>query len=216
MNQKNLKEITKETRVWSPNLDIALPIETASIPRFKKWVNWNGFSDKHHAYDFAAYMNDKNECVFGLPEETKVRAVADGVVTGYLDKSDLLNLLGEYDNYMATITIEHGKEGNGLSSVYTHINPLVKKGQHVKKGDVIATGYKDGGYKGVGRLVHLHFEMRNSCNIKDGIVNPATFFPQIDRYRATPQGSPEFQILGLSEQPEIYTAHFKKVLVNNS
>ena len=84
----------------------------------------------------------------------------------------------------------------------------------MKKGDVVATLYKDAGTE-EGKLVHLHFEMRHGWNIKDRMCNSESIFPSIAKYRATPQGSPDFKILGLTQQPEIYIANFKKLLVNN-
>jgi murein DD-endopeptidase MepM/ murein hydrolase activator NlpD len=163
------REITVDTKLWEPNLDVTLPINGVDIPEFKKWVNWKGFSKKHPGFDFAAYINNKNECILGLPSKTPVRATADGVVAQVID------MYGEYPTY---ITIEHGKREKGvvagarLLSQYAHVEPLVKDWQPVKKGDVIATLYKDPGNK-EGRLVHLHFTLAHAEEIRPRLVDPS-------------------------------------------
>src|SRR3989338_1459453 len=213
MNQKTLERITEDTKVWMPTLDIVPPIYSSDIPNFREWVNWSGwkgYAQDHTAHDFAAYLTKYGKVVLGLPKETPVRAVADGVIRQISN-----GLAGNGVPYACFMNIEHGRKGSGLSTAYHHVDPLVQDGQEVKKGDVVATLYKDE-VNVEGKLVHLHFEMRNAWNVKDRIMNPATIFPQIDTYRAVPQGNPNFRILGLEKQPEIYIANFKKLLVDNS
>ena len=212
MGLKNLESITEETRIWTPNLDIVSPINGLDIPEFQEWVNWSGwkgYAQDHTAHDFAAYLTKDGRCVLGLPKETPVRAVADGIVAQVSQ-----GLAGSGVPYATFINIEHAEKGSGLFSAYHHVDPLVEQGQRVKKGDVIANLYKDEGNE-EGKLVHLHFEMRHGWNVRDRLVNPALIFPEINKYKAEPQGNPDFQILGLPEQPKKYIANFKKLLVDN-
>ncbi|MEK6947968.1 MAG: M23 family metallopeptidase [Nanoarchaeota archaeon] len=211
MKFKNLEQITGTTRIWTPELDITLPIDCADIPDFQEWVNWSGwkgYSPDHKAFDFAAYLTKDERCILGLPKETPVRAIADGVVrqTSY-GLADV--------PYACFMNIEHSIKNSGLFTSYYHIDPKVKTGQEVKKGDIIATLYKDEG-SDEGKLVHLHFEMRNGWEINDRIVNPETIFHRLNQYSAIPQGNPEFKILGLEKQPDIHLANFKKLLVDNT
>ena len=211
MDQKNLERITEDTQIWTSNPDIVLPIDGSDIPNFREWVNWSGwkgYSPHHTAYDFAAYLSEDGKVVLGLPKETPVRAIADGVVRQISN-----GLAGRGVPYACFMNIEHGRNGSGLFTAYHHIDPVVEDGQEVKKGDVVATLYKDAGNE-KGKLVHLHFEMRHGWNIKDRKCNPESVFPLIAQYRATPQGNPDFRVSGLQEQPEIYIANFKKLLVN--
>lgn len=207
-NRKNyLEKITKNTKIWKPNLNIVLPICGRDIPDFKEWVNWNGYSESHRGFDFTAYINN-NKCVLGLPSITLVRAVADGIVR------QVSQGLAEGDGYATFINIEHGKKDSGMFSSYHHIDPLVEYGQPVKKGDRIATLYKDSGYK-KGRLVHLHFELTHGWDVKNRCdVNPADIYNNIAKFIAKPQGSKNFKIFGLKKQPRIHIANFKILRVN--
>ena len=196
---------------WIQDLDIALPINGSDIPYFREWINWNGWKGNchyHTAFDFASYFTGDGKCILGLPRETPVRAIADGIV-----KQVSHGLAGSGVPYACFINIEHGKEESGLFSAYHHVVPLVKDGKEVKKGDVVAILYKDAGNE-EGKLVHLHFEMSHGWDVKDRKVDPVSLFPQIEKYRAEPQGSKNFQISDLSEQPEISIANFKELLVD--
>jgi len=211
MVDKTLEKITEDTKIWTPNLDIVLPIDDSDIPNFKEWVNWSGwkgYEDGHEAYDFAVYLTQDGKVVLGLPKETPVRAIGDGVVRQISN-----GLAGSGVPYACFMNIEHGRNGSGLFTAYHHVDPVVEDGQEVKKGDVVATLYKDAGNE-EGKLVHLHFRMRHGWNVRDRKCNPESIFPSIAKYRATPQGSPDFKVLGLQDQPEIYIANFKKLLVN--
>jgi len=212
MVDKNLERITEDTKIWTPNLDITLPIDGSDIEGFKEWVNWSGwkgYSQDHTAFDFATYLTDDGKCVLGLPKETPVRAVADGVV-----RQVSYGLAGRGVPYACFMNIEHGRNGSGLFSSYHHIDPIAENGQEVKKGDIVAALHKDEGDE-EGKLVHLHFGLSHGWNVRDRECNPELIYPSIARYRATPQGSPDFRVSGLQEQPEIYIANFKKLLVGN-
>lgn len=211
MNRKNLERIAEDTKIWTPSLDIILPINGYDIKGFRGWINWNGwmgYSPSHTGYDFAAYLSSDGQIVLGLPKETPVRAVADGVVR------QVSQGLAEGSGYATFMNIEHGAEGSGLYSSYHHIDPIAQDEQEVKKGDVVGTLYKDEGNE-KGRLVHLHFGMSHGWSVKDRKCNPELIYPSIARHRAEPQGSPDFRILGMNEQPEIYIANFNEMFVND-
>ena len=205
------RKLTKETRVWTSTLDLSMPILTSDLPNFKSWINWSGFkgySERHIAFDFAAYLDKKGNCILGLPEKTPIKAVADGTVVQISS-----GLAGQGVPYACFINIEHANEGSGLFSAYHHVKPSIKAGSKVKKGDIIATLYKDPGSEEE-KLVHLHFELRNGWGIKNRDVDPATIFPKINEYSAEPQGKENFVISGL-KRPNIIIANFKKLLLDN-
>jgi len=96
----------------------------------------NGYAGHwHNGLDLAASIG------------TPVRAAADGVVSGVANE-DLYCPRGAYGKF---ITIDHA---NGLTTLYGHLSrQLVKKGQTVKRGQVI--GYS--GKTGYATGPHLHF-----------------------------------------------------------
>ena len=90
------------------------------------------------------------------PENTEIYAAADGVV---ITKKFHFSL-GHY------LRINHG---NGYITVYGHLNkPLVKVGQKVKKGDLIALM----GTTGLSEVNHLHYEIYKNGHE----VNPMLYF----------------------------------------
>jgi len=218
------RPIDKNTKEWSPDLDTALPIDGSRIPDFKAWVNWNGFhldrqtGKGHDGFDFAAYLTTDNRIILGLPEDTKILAVADGVVQQVLDTPEAVG-----GSYGIMISVEHGEEDSGMFSQYIHVKPLVKTGMKVKKGDVIAELYKDRGEE-EGRLVHLHLTLvsgwgTRGTSKRGGGKNLRTDDPgliDVDVYKfdATPQGSADFTVPDLPNV-KVEFAHFKKVNVND-
>ena len=92
------------------------------------------------------------------PVGTPVRAPADGVVT-----------LAESDLYYtgATLIIDHGYR---LSSTLMHLDRIdVRVGQHVRKGDVVATVGKSG------RVTGPHLDWR--MNWREARIDPALLVP---------------------------------------
>lgn len=80
----------------------------------------------------------------GAPYGTDIKAAASGKVT----------MAARYSGYGRAVIIDHG---HGLSTLYGHTSKLlVKEGQLVKKGDVIAKVGSSGRSTGP----HLHFEVR--------------------------------------------------------
>lgn len=220
---KNRDPITLETNRWSYNLDTALPILGTDIPGFVKWVNCNGFNlDRitgkgHNGFDFGAYLRDDDVVVIGLPEETPVRAVADGSVRQVLSGG----MTG--GPYGCLVNIEHGAYDSGMFSQYIHIDPAISGGEDIRKGDVLGTLYKDGG-SSMGRLVHLHLGLSDGwgthgTSISGGglglrLQDPGIIDPSI--YDLTPdkQGFESFdpKVIGATA---IEIAHFGTVNVNN-
>lgn len=209
--------INQETREWLPNQDTTLPIDGRDIPHFREWVCWNGFADdlstvrRHDGFDFAAYITDDDRIIFGLPPETPVRAVADGLVKQVIDDPQALH----GDMYGVSIDIAHGEHNSGMYSFYIHVVPRVKAGIEVKKGDIIGTLYKDP-EGDEGRLVHLHLGLTNSWNVSavtSRLKDPRVLSEELYRHIAQPQGSASFMVEGLP-QSKIVTANFRSIKVN--
>jgi murein DD-endopeptidase MepM/ murein hydrolase activator NlpD len=215
------KPITSETKEWAPDLDTQLPINPQDIPNFKAWINWNGFEfdsetwkGPHKGFDFGAYLTNDNKIILGLPEGTKIRAIADGKVILISKGSSITGNYDELNGYFAEVRIAHGMIDSGMGSHYLHAVPLVEKGEEVKKGDVIATLHKDSG-EDRGRLVHLHLEMINAPGTKKEVwwtkpVDPKILDESLLKFSAIPQGSAHFSVPGLSGIP-IETVNFKEL-----
>jgi murein DD-endopeptidase MepM/ murein hydrolase activator NlpD len=203
---------------WSSNLNTSLPIHGNDIPGFVSWVNGNGFnfdrtSRKGHAgFDFGAYLRDDGAVIVGLPKETPVRAVADGVVRQIL--------IGDMTGgaYGGLINVEHGKENSGMFSGYVHIEPQIRADTKVEKGDIIGTLHQDSGIEG--RLVHLHLRLLNGWYSGDGdysnrLQDPALIDPSI--YDLTPetQNWEPFNPVQSLGAKTLSVANFDIVNVNN-
>ncbi|TSC90114.1 MAG: hypothetical protein G01um10145_218 [Microgenomates group bacterium Gr01-1014_5] len=223
-NQIVRRSLDKDTKEWSPELDTSLPINSSDIPNFKEWVNWNGFlfdretKKGHNGFDFAAYVTTDNRVVLGLSEDTKIRAVADGVVKQVLDTPEAVG-----GGYGIMINIEHGADDSGMFSTYVHVRPTVYFGVTVKKGDVIGELYKDP--KGdEGRLVHLHLSLVSGWGTRGTSImgggmhirtdDPGVIDPSIYKLNAIPQGSSNFSLLDLPNA-KVEIANFKQIRVNS-
>ncbi len=95
---------------------------------------------------------------FSAPVGTRVVATADGTIS----------FSGFDKGYGKKVVIEHG---NGYQTVYAHLSKaVVRQGQHVRRGDVIAFS----GNTGLSTGPHLHYEVR-----KDNVVvNPEPYLPE--------------------------------------
>lgn len=221
--EKTLNNITEELNRWIPGLDVGMPIHVEDIAGFHKWVNWNCFREEgrnglgmHRAYDFAAYMNDQRECVLGLPPETPVRSIADGIAL--FIHCDVLPKKSPKAYYRRLI-IKHNS--TGLVSEYLHVVPTVKVGQTVTKGDVIATVYKTPKkfLKKGDSLVHLHFGLGTCLYVCDldacitGRLDPRKILPKKSDLYARPQNSLEFRIARLRRKVSIVIANNYKEYV---
>lgn len=82
---------------------------------------------------------------YTVPEGSRVFATADGVVKDVSVKNSTAGL---------SIVINHG---NGYETAYSHLLAInVKKGQNLKRGDIIALS----GNTGLSLAPHLHYEVR--------------------------------------------------------
>jgi FkbH-like protein len=191
---------------WELGMDALTPVDETSIPGFKQWIVWNGpaghflFGNDDASFDWAVYLNGEGNVVFGLPSQTKIRAVADGVVVQVYRHS------GPYGCF---INIEHGKKFSGIFSSYIHVVPFVEYGQEVKKGQEIATLYKDLS-GGEGRLIHLHFSVTNGWKSKNRLlVDPEKgVYAGVNFLHALPERGRSFRIVELSDVPPVITANF--------
>ena len=214
--------IDNETNEWLANQDTCLPINGKDIPGFKEWVCWNGFQlDRetgkgHSGFDFAAYLTQDGDVILGLPPETPVRAVADGVVAQVLDNPEAVG-----GGYGVMMSIEHGAHDSGMFSTYVHVVPIIEFGAKVRKGDIIGSLYKDPGMD-EGRLVHLHLETISGWGTKGSSIlgggknlrydDPAILDESIYNLKTDPQGSSDFSI-PLLDNPKIKLANFNKIRV---
>ncbi len=106
--------------------------------------------------EFSGKKEYHKGCDIGAPKGTPIMASADGVV----------KFSGRRSSFGNVIVIDHGY---GYRTYYAHIYKLLKKkGDRVKKGDVIALVGNTGRSTGP----HVHYEVH-----KNGIpVNPAKYF----------------------------------------
>jgi murein DD-endopeptidase MepM/ murein hydrolase activator NlpD len=164
---KNMDILSKQLYVQSKSLDEIVklaenkekllaaipaiqPVKNQDLTRMASGYGWRSdpftkANKKHQGMDFTA------------PKGTPVYASGDGVI----DRADQ-NAAG----YGKHIRINHGF---GYTSLYAHLsNYNVKKGQHVKRGDLI--GFV--GSTGRSQAPHLHYEI-----IKNGEkINPINFY----------------------------------------
>lgn len=171
--------------------NVGLPINGKDIRNFDSWIDWDGPRVDSPGFHFAAYTNTNGVPVLGLPKKTPVRAMADGRVYMVTDPGD----------YSSAIGINHGK---GFSTLYSHVSPMVRERDEVSEGDKIAQLFKDP-VGDIGRLVHLYVETPGLPDLFE------EKFPELFEYRAEPQGTADFLLFQLSQQNEIYTAHFRKL-----
>ena len=106
---------------------------------------------------FHRAMREHHGVDYLIPEGTAVFATADGVVQSLSEKNT---------THGKAITIDHG---NGYQTSYSHLLDIrVKKGQKVKRGDIIAMS----GNSGLSFAPHLHYEV-----IFNGMrVDPVHYF----------------------------------------
>jgi len=97
---------------------------------------------------------------FAVPRGTEVRCTGDGLVAAVQNQR----------GFGRVVKIDHG---NGVQTVYAHLSePLVKKGQRVQRGAIIARS----GNTGRSTAPHLHYEIR----VAGHPVNPLTYI--LDSY----------------------------------
>lgn len=195
-------------KTWSERENVVLPINTEDISGFINWIDWNSYHPgRHNGFDFASYFTPEGS-ILGLPKKTPVRAIHEGIV-----RSRSI-VTGDIIDYWGDLVIEHG-ENSGLNSLYTHVVPLplVKIGDHVKRGQVIGELYADTGIldESFGRLVHLHLAIKEGGNSKSPeYQDPRILFPELSLIpRADPQGQINFTING---KPNTRIANYKTLI----
>ena len=106
---------------------------------------------------FHRAMREHHGVDYLVPEGTAVFATADGMVKSLSEKNT---------SHGKAITIDHG---NGYETSYSHLLDIrVKKGQEVKRGDIIALS----GNSGLSFAPHLHYEVIYN----DTRVDPVHYF----------------------------------------
>lgn len=106
---------------------------------------------------FHRAMREHHGVDYLIPEGTTVFATADGIVKSLSEKNT---------SHGKAITISHG---NGYETSYSHLLDIrVKRGQRVKRGDIIALS----GNSGLSFAPHLHYEVI----YRDTRVDPVHYF----------------------------------------
>lgn len=106
---------------------------------------------------FHRTMREHHGVDYLVPEGTAVFATADGTVMTLSEKNT---------THGKAVTIDHG---NGYETSYSHLLDIrVRKGQKVKRGDIIALS----GNSGLSFAPHLHYEVR----YRDTRVDPVHYF----------------------------------------
>jgi len=138
------------TQTAEGNLDLSGPQSKMHYPTLPPADSiapeqlFSGFGLRLNPYHKGLYRHQGIDIT--LPKGTKVRATASGKVVA----SRTSDLLAGYGNF---IEIDHG---NGVTTRYAHLEQvLVRVGQTVEKGAVIATSGNSGG----SISPHLHYEI---------------------------------------------------------
>lgn len=108
-------------------------------------------------HPFYKSLTPHNGVDFTVPEGSRVFATADGVVKEAARRPSSTGF---------TVVINHG---NGYETRYNHLEKiLVRQGQHVSRGDIIALS----GNSGLSLVPHLHYEVR----YEGEPVDPVNYF----------------------------------------
>ncbi len=164
---KRVDVISKELAIQSKSLDEILKLAKdknkllAAIPAIQPVKNENlkqmasGFGYRTDPFTKAKKFHAGMD--FSAKTGTPIFATGDGVV----DRAD--NTASGYGNHIVV------KHGFGYETLYAHLSKYnVKKGQRVKRGDII--GYV--GSTGRSEAPHLHYEVHKN----DAVVNPLNFY----------------------------------------
>ena len=109
------------------------------------WGDGNPRRTEHEGIDFAEGRRPDG-CIRSIPEETPVRAIADGEVAAFLD-----DFLGK------TVVVRHASivdpGGDVFYTLYSHIRPETQRLEPVAKGQILGRVHKA---KSAGAPAHLH------------------------------------------------------------
>ena len=112
-------------------------------------LRWQGGPDVHRGVDIS------------VPDGTPVRAMEDARV----------RFAGAMRGYGQVVWLDHGRE---ILSVYAHLQEvLVREGQSVRRGDVVARSGRSGNASGP----HLHFEVWRGGRVTDPVAVLGGFPP---------------------------------------
>ena len=153
LNAKTQSATTQNDALTRSYMDMIYAIETTSLsidcipaiqPVNNKQLTLLAAGKKPLINPFHRAMREHHGVDYLIPEGTPVFATADGVVQSLSEKNS---------THGKAITIEHG---NGYQTSYSHLlDTRVKKGQKVKRGDIIALS----GNSGLSFAPHLHYEV---------------------------------------------------------
>ncbi|MFH8080475.1 MAG: peptidoglycan DD-metalloendopeptidase family protein [Candidatus Aenigmatarchaeota archaeon] len=161
----SLEEIIQEQPLPSPTPSLSLPVDSERITSCFGWrynVVYRNDWDFHQGIDIS------------VPYGSEVKAIADGEVVKILNGDGSVELEG-YGNY---VLLKHKINGVTYYSLYAHLKcngVVVKVGDVVKKGDVIAYSGGNDSCKGTSTGNHLHFEIRKNVNLLQNTLNPCLF-----------------------------------------
>lgn len=162
-----MKQLYVQTKSFDEIIDLAkrkdemlrcipavMPISNRDLNRTASGWGWR----MHPIYKIKKFHTGMD---FSAPTGTEIYASGDGVVS---------DVLVDYSGYGRHVVIDHGF---GYKSLYAHTSEFkVKKGQKVKRGDVIALV----GNTGTSTAPHLHYEVI----LKGEKVNPQLYYFQED------------------------------------
>lgn len=126
------------------------------------------------AYQFEGHSEHAGlDLITEVGKKPNVYAITDGVIEEWGGNAE--TCAGIYAG--CSVSLIHDEDG--LISRYTHINPSVKKGDRVKKGQLLGVVHvwPDGND-------HLHFELIRKDNLYN--INPRNYFPELQIYPPSP------------------------------
>ena len=146
----DIEKLVKDKEKMLAAIPSIQPIKNNDLTRIA-----SGFGMRTDPFDKSRKMHKGMD--FSAPRNTPVYAASNGIIVRADSRST---------GYGKHIRIDHGY---GFVTLYAHLNSYnVKRGQTVKKGDIIGFVGNTGRSKGL----HLHYEV-----IKDGrSVNPVNYF----------------------------------------
>ena len=153
LNLKTQNAVNQNESLKSSYVDMIYAIETTPLsidcipaiqPVNNKQLTLLAAGKKPLINPFHRAMREHHGVDYLIPEGTPIFATADGVVLSLSEKNS---------THGKAITIDHG---NGYQTSYSHLlDTRVKRGQKVKRGDIIALS----GNSGLSFAPHLHYEV---------------------------------------------------------
>lgn len=153
MIEKLILQMDRESSIKTRGSDRSIIASLPSIRPIQGYITSDFGLRLHPVYKRPIFHTGTD---FSAPVGTRVLATADGVVASS----------GFDKGYGKKVVIDHGF---GYQTIYAHLSKaVVRQGQHIRRGDVIAFS----GNTGLSTGPHLHYEVR-----KDNIVvNPTAYF----------------------------------------